>query len=152
MYFALSICVSFCNSSDYKPWARLVNESLSYCLNDQANKIETVISRPLTTQELPLVIDVAARHMACFHKLCMPFSKTPSFIMKMLSKYLDQLTDTPEHLHRPRPKLSTNTLSQLAMEGFSFANDGHMLTEPSYDEAKSMVYRLSLIDEFNWLK
>nr|CAH8846693.1 unnamed protein product [Trichobilharzia regenti] len=113
---------------------------------------EYIESRPLTTQELPLVIDVAARHMACFHKLCMPFSKTPSFIMKMLSKYLDQLTDTPEHLHRPRPKLSTNTLSQLAMEGFSFANDGHMLTEPSYDEAKSMVYRLSLIDEFNWLK
>ncbi|CAH8512142.1 unnamed protein product [Heterobilharzia americana] len=113
---------------------------------------EYIDSRPLTTQELPLVIDVAARHMACFHKLCMPFSKTPSFILKMLDKYLDQLTDTSEHLHRPAPRLSTNTLTKLASKGFSFATDGHVLTEPSYEEAKSMVYQLSLIEEWNWLK
>ncbi|VDP38722.1 unnamed protein product [Schistosoma margrebowiei] len=113
---------------------------------------EFIESRPLTTQELPLIIEVAARHMASFHKLSMPFSKTPSFIIRMFDKYLSQLTSTPEHLHRPSPNFSSNTLSELESKGFSFANDGHILTEPSYEEARNMVYELSLIDEYNWIK
>ncbi|CAH8562274.1 unnamed protein product [Schistosoma rodhaini] len=113
---------------------------------------EYIESRPLTTQELPLIIEVAARHMASFHKLSMPFSKTPSFIIRMFDKYLSQLTSTPEHLHRPSPNFSSNTLSKLQSKGFSFANDGHILTEPSYEEARNMVYELSLIEEYNWIK
>ncbi|KAH8878295.1 Choline/ethanolamine kinase isoform 2 [Schistosoma japonicum] len=113
---------------------------------------EYIESRPLTTQELPLVIDVAARHMASFHKLCMPFPKTPSFIIKMFDRYLSQLTSAPEHLHRPSPNFSSATLSKLTSEGFSFANDGHVLTEPSYEETRSVVYELSLIEEYKWIK
>ncbi|CAI2728357.1 unnamed protein product [Schistosoma spindalis] len=113
---------------------------------------EFIESRPLTTQELPLIIEVAARHMASFHKLSMPFSKTPSFIIRMFDKYLSQLTSTSEHLHRPSPNFSSNTLSELESKGFSFANDGHILTEPSYEEARNMVFELSLIEEYNWIK
>ncbi|CAL8084232.1 unnamed protein product [Calicophoron daubneyi] len=111
-------------------------------------------SRPLTTAELSLseVIEKTAYHMGRIHALNMPFCKQPTFILKMLEKFLGQLTGRLEPPHRPVSSVSTSSFVALEQEYDAEPYLDNSSHSPNFNVVHELTNKLQLMEEYEWLK
>lgn len=117
---------------------------------------EFIESRPLLASELsiPKVMEAIARHTARIHRLNMPFCKQPTFLLKMMEKFLAQLTGAREPPSRPTPNLSKTSLAELQVEYDRHVTEsdvGEWVTV-GFLETQQMALQFRLCEEFAWLK